>query len=207
MEILKLEREKLSELLVVVVRDLRKGKVIAIPTDTIYGLIADASNGKAVTKVFKIKKRPESKVFPVFVKDIKMAKKFAKIDKRQEEFLKKYWPGKVTVVLERKGRKKIYGVEKKTIGLRIPDSKIINAIISKIKRPLVQTSVNISGQPSINDPEKISEIFLGKKFKPDLIIDDGPIKEGLRSTLVDLTGEELKILREGAIKIQWNAKI
>ena len=207
MEILRLEREKLSELLVIVARDLKKGKVVAIPTDTIYGLIADASNEKAVMKIFKIKKRPESKVLPIFVKDIKMAKQFAKINKRQENFLKKYWPGKVTVVLERKGRKKIYGVDKKTIGLRVPDSKIIKAIISKIKKPLVQTSVNISGQPSINDPKKISEIFSGKKFKPDLIINNGPIKEGLQSTLVDLTGEEFKILREGAIKIKWNAKV
>lgn len=206
MEILRIEKRKLSDFLGVVVRDLERGEVVVIPTDTIYGLIAIASSEKAVKKIFKIKERPKSKALPLFVKDIKMAKQFAKIDKWQEEFLRKYWPGKITVVLERKGGKNIYGVDKKTIGLRVPDSKMMSAIIEKVKQPLVQTSVNISSYPSMNDPGEIIGFFSKRKYKPDLVIDEGPIKKGIQSTLVDLTGEELKILREGAIKIQWNTK-
>lgn len=104
---------KISEL----EKAIKKGKVIVCPTDTVYGLIADARKQNAVKKIFQIKKRPLKKPIPVFVRDFKMAKSLAKIDKFQERFLKKFWPGKLTVILKAKRKlpKGILSKEKKRL--------------------------------------------------------------------------------------------
>ena len=105
---------------------IKKGGVVICPTDTVYGLIADAKNYSAVKKVFEIKKRKSNKPFPVFVKNIKAAKTIAFISRSQERFLKKIWPGKLTAVLKAKPLKFPKGVisKHKKIGLRIPDHKV-----------------------------------------------------------------------------------
>src|SRR3989344_4990898 len=92
---------------------IEKGKAIICPTDTVYGFLADATNKKAVDRIFKIKKRPKQKPLPVFVKNLKMAKSIAVINKGQESFLKKYWPGRITAILKIKPGIKFYGVDKK----------------------------------------------------------------------------------------------
>src|ERR1700680_722151 len=91
---------------------LKKGGMIICPTDTVYGFLADASNKKAVEKIYKIKKRPKSKPLSIFVKDLKMAKELADIDRNTEIWLKKNWPGKVTAVLKRKHGAVFYGLKK-----------------------------------------------------------------------------------------------
>jgi L-threonylcarbamoyladenylate synthase len=98
MKILKLSEKVIKE----VVKIINEGGVVVFPTDTVYGLICDATNKKAVEKIFKIKNREKDKVLPVFVSSIKKARKVAEIDKKQEEILKKYWPGKYTFVLKSK---------------------------------------------------------------------------------------------------------
>lgn len=175
---------------------IKQGKVIVCPTDTVYGLIADATNKKAVEKIFKIKKRKDKKPAPIFIKDLKMAKKIAKIDKKQEKFLKLVWPGKVTVVLERKKTvKKLYGVDKKTIALRIPNFKPVNFLLEKLNRPLVGTSANISGKPPSGNLKEILRQFKGKKYQSDLVVDGGNLKPGKPSRVLDLTIWPAKILR------------
>ena len=112
MQTLKINQKNLKEIIEVI----KQGKVIIFPTDTVYIPMADATSKKAVGKVFKIKRRLLKNPIPIFVKDIKMAKKLVKIDKNQERILKSVWPGKVTVVLKRKKTKiKLYGVYKKTM--------------------------------------------------------------------------------------------
>jgi len=175
---------------------IKKGKVIVCPTDTIYGLVCDATNKKAVKKIFKIKKRPRKKPVPIFVKNLKWAKNIAKIDKKQERFLKSAWPGKATVVLKRKGNLKIYGVEENKIALRVPKYKFINDLFKTITCPLAETSVNISNEPPILKFEEIIKHFKGKTIKPDLIINAGNLKHSKPSTVVDLTGKKPKILRK-----------
>ena len=98
------------------------GEIVICPTDTLYGFLADASNKKAVAKIYKIKKRAKSKPLPVFVKDLKMAKELAEIDEKQERLLKKYWPGKYTFVLKRKKGIKLLPLSKQ---LKVYFSKII----------------------------------------------------------------------------------
>lgn len=181
-------------------RLIKEGKVIICPTDTVYGLICDATNKKAIKKLFQIKKRPSNKPIPIFVKDIKMAKKFAIVNKRQEEFLKKVWPGKATVILKKKKRgPEIFFGGKETIGLRIPKHKFVNQLLAAVNRPLSGTSANISSQPHSTKIREIIKQFENKKFQPDLIIDSGNLKPSKPSTTLDLTGLKIKILREGAI--------
>lgn len=175
---------------------LKKGSVIICPTDTVYGLIADATNKKAVEKIFKIKKRPKQKPIPVFIKDLKMAKKIVKINKKQEKFLKSAWPGDVTVVLKPKIKMpKGIGKPGEEIGLRIPDYKIINRLSRLVGVPLTGTSANISGNPSSVKIKEVISQFKEQKFLPDLVIDAGNLPANKPSTIIDLTVEPPKVIR------------
>ncbi len=194
--------EKLSNLL-------RMGKVIICPTDTVYGLICDATNKKAIKKIFRIKKRPKGKPISIFVKDIKMAKKFAKINKKQEEFVEKVWPGPVTAILEKKersGGQLFHDCEKerllqflggeKTIGIRIPNYKLIFNLINEINCPLAETSANVSDRPPSTKIKEVLNQFKKEKNHPDLIIDAGDLKPSKPSRVIDLTGKKPKVLRK-----------
>ncbi|TSC92407.1 MAG: tRNA threonylcarbamoyladenosine biosynthesis protein [Candidatus Berkelbacteria bacterium Licking1014_85] len=204
MQIIKINQKNFKEILKTTLKAIEQEKVIVCPTDTVYGLICDAKNKKAVEKLFKIKKRPKIKPIPIFIKDLRQAKTLAKINKKQESFLKSAWPGKVTAVLKRTrlrqgygGQRKIklYGVDKKTIALRIPKYKLINKLLIIINSPLTGTSANISNQ---TPPIKIKEIinqFKKEKFQPDLIIDAGNLPKNKPSTVIDLTVSPPKILR------------
>src|SRR4030043_1498083 len=149
MKILKLSSKNFKEIIKITIESIREGKVIVCPTDTVYGLICDATNEKAVKKIFKIKKRPKGKPISIFVKDIKMAEEFAKIDKNQEKFLQRVWPGALTAVLNpKKNLPKNISQDKNTIGVRIPDYRLVISLIRHLKSPLAETSANISGQPA-----------------------------------------------------------
>jgi len=178
--------------LTVAIRILKNGGIVICPTDTVYGFLADATNKKAVEKIYNIKKRPKSKPLPVFVKDFKMANTLADVDARQAKMLKKYWPGKYTFILKRKLGHKLYGVDKKTIALRIPNYKFLNNILEKINRSLVQTSVNISGENPFTAIDDIVKTFGSLDI---LIIDGGDIKKRKSSKVLDLTTNKIKILR------------
>ena len=199
MEILRLNQKNLKEIVGQAAGLIKKGKVIVCPTDTVYGLVADASSKKAVGKVFRIKKRKKEKPVPVFVKDLKAAKRLAEISKEKEEFLKKVWPGKVTVVLERK-QAKLYGVDKKTVALRIPKYKLVNELLEELKSPLTGTSANISGKPYSTKIKIVLNQFKGRKARPDLVIDAGDLQDSPPSKVVDLTAQRAKVLRKGIRK-------
>jgi len=180
-------------------REIKKGRVIVCPTDTVYGLLADATNKKAVEKIFKIKKRPKTKPLPIFIKDLETTKRLAIIDKNQERFLKKAWPGKITAVLKRKAanrKQKIYGIDKKTIALRISKYKLVLELLKAINKPLTGTSANISGKPATTKIKDILRQFQNKKFQPDLILNTGNLKSSKPSKVIDFTGKRPKILRD-----------
>lgn len=182
---------------------LKQGKTIVAPTDTVYGLICDAKNKKAVKRIFEIKKRPKSKSFPIFIKDIKTAKKLAFIGKEQEKFLKKFWPGKATFILKSRSKNYPLGVlsENGKIGLRMPKYDLINILLKKTNMLLVGTSANISGKPaSGNIKEVLRQFTLSRGEGPDLIIAAGNLKKSKPSTIINLTSRKPEIIREGAIK-------
>ena len=174
---------------------LKNGGVVICPTDTVYGFLALALNKKGVDRIFKIKKRSKSKPLSIFVKDFKMAREIAFISESQEKFIKKHWPGKYTFILKRKSDIKLYGVKKDTIAIRIPKYKFLNDLLKKINKPLVQTSVNISGEPFLIKIGDIKAKFGQLKFKI-IIIDAGNLKKSKPSKIIDLTSKNKKILRK-----------
>jgi L-threonylcarbamoyladenylate synthase len=197
MKISKISQKNLKK----AVNIIKAGGVVVFPTDTVYGLACDATNKKAIKKLFKIKQRDDKKPLPIFVKDFKMAKDLALISKSQEKFLKKYWPGKLTAVLKRKPGVKIYGIDKKTIAIRIPSYESINILLKEIDLPLTGTSANISDKPASVKIRDVIKQFKEEKNQPDLIIDAGNLKKSLPSTITDLTSRKIKIIREGEAKI------
>lgn len=197
MRILKLSSKKFKEIIRVAAESIRKGKVMVCPTDTVYGLISDATNEKAVKKIFEIKKRPKGKPISIFVKDIKMAKEFAKIDKNQERFLRKVWPGALTAVLNpKKNLPKNISQGKNTIGVRVPNHKLIIDLVRQLKVPLAETSANVSGQPATTRIKEVLKQFGNQRYCPDLIIDAGNLPKSKPSKVLDLTKSPPKILRE-----------
>jgi len=204
MRILKVNQKNLKEVTEKVQQLVKEGKVIICPTDTVYGLVCDATNIKAVRRFLKIKRRPKNKPIPIFVKNLKMAKKLAKIDKKQEKILKAVWPGKATTVLKRtcfrkgfggRGKIRLYGVDKKTIALRLPDYKLLNVLLKKLNCPLAETSANISGRPTLTKIKEIIKQFKSQKYQPDLAIDAGNLLKSRPSVVLDLTSWPPKILR------------
>jgi len=194
MIILKISKKNFNKVLKKVTELIEKGKVVVFPTDTVYGLIADAKNEKAVKKIFKIKKRSKRKPIPIFVGSLKVVKRIAEVEKGKEKFLMKIWPGKVTTILEAKDKKFPKSILKKNkIGIRIPNYKFLNLLLKKIKKPLAQTSANISKIPTPMNIKGILKQFKNRKFQPDLIIDAGNLGQK-PSIVLDLTEEPPKIV-------------
>jgi len=196
MKRLQLTQKSHQEILKITTRSIKKGEIIVCPTDTVYGLCSDALNKKAVKRIFTIKKRPKGKPLPIFVKDIKMARKFAKIDKNQEKFLKN---PKITLVLEIRNKKNFpKGIvsQDNKIGIRAPNYNFLNVLLKKLNLPLAETSANISGKPASTKIKEVLKQFKNQKHQPDLIIDAGNLKKAKPSKVIDLTGSKPRILRK-----------
>lgn len=180
------------------VQCLKEGKIIVYPTDTIYGLGCDALNEKAVRKIFAIKKRDKNKPVSVIVKDIDSIKKIAFLDNKTKSVAEKLLPGPYTLIFP--GPKNIPEIitgGKNSIGIRIPNNKICQEIVKTFTNPIVTTSVNLSGEESLNDPFKIVDHFKSKDLVPDLVLNCGKIKKAQPSIIVDLTKKSPQILRSG----------
>lgn len=177
---------------------IQRGGGIVYPTDTVYGLGVSALKECDIERLFKIKKRPETKPIPVMIRDVEMAKELAYVDKRIEKALASVWPGPVTVVLEKKQVvPDILTANKKTIGLRIPDCPFTQLLMEKLAEPITATSANFSGQPPLASSREIIKIFEKAYPRPDLILDAGDLVNRQPSTVLDLTGSQPKILRVG----------
>ncbi len=199
MKTLKLEAENFEEIVSLAVSFLKKGAVLAIPTDTVYGLVCDATNTGAIKKIFRIKQRPKEKILPVFVKDIATARRCAYISDQKATFLEKIWPGAVTAIFHHKGKlPKMLTGEIDTIGLRIPDSPFLLRVLHDINVPLAQTSANISGMPPAKNAEEVEQSFASAKEKPDILVNGGETS-GKPSALVDLTRNTPSVLRSGIV--------
>jgi len=174
---------------------LKKGKVIVYPTDTIYGLGCLATDKKAINKIYRIKKREKKKPLLVLISDFKMLRKYFKVDKKQLAYLRKIWPGKVSVILNKKSNLPGYVSGRlSSVAVRLPKSGFLTKMIKELGAPVVSTSLNLSGQPHLERVSGLKKYF--KKNRPDLVIDAGTIK-GRPSKLIDLRDvDKIKILRK-----------
>ncbi|MBI4225196.1 MAG: threonylcarbamoyl-AMP synthase [Candidatus Sungbacteria bacterium] len=182
-----------------VARVLRSGGVVISPTDTVYGILGDAANESAVSKMFNIKNRSAQKAFPVFVADIATARRYAYISDAKAKFLEQIWPGPVTAIFHHKERlSKALTGGLDTIGMRMPENPFLAELLKRIDIPIAQTSANISNEPPAQNIEQIKDYFKKSHLSPDLVIDAGELA-GQPSTVVDCTGAAPIILRTGMI--------
>lgn len=179
---------------------LSTGKVISFPTDTVYGIAADACNVKAVESLYKLKNRDHKKPIAIFVKDIESAKKIFFFDKKAEEIAKKFLPGALTLVLQTKPEASqilapnLNNNDDGFLGFRIVDSFFIKNLFEKFSGILAVTSANISGEKEAKDPQEIQNKFP----KLDLII-GGKISFQSPSTVIKVTNQKINILRQGPV--------
>ena len=189
-----------NELIGRAVKVVERGGSLVYPTDTVYGLGVNALRIDSIERLFKIKKRPETKPVPVMVRDIEMAKQLAFVNRKTEKILNEIWPGPVTAVLEKRDIvPDILTAGKRTVGLRIPNCQFTQALMENLEEPLTATSANFSGQPPLTSSSEVIKVFSKAYPRPDLILDAGDLPVSPPSTVLDLTGPQPKILRVGPV--------
>lgn len=178
---------------------LNEGHVIAFPTETVYALAADACNPQAVSAIYRLKQRYENKALSLLVHSLEMAHQCVSFTPQAEELAHAFMPGPLTLVLPISPDNS-YPITPSltshgTLGVRIPNHNEALSLLKAFNKPVVGTSINISGQPPLNDPHDIARLF------PEIaVIFEGTTPLSQRaSTVVDLTGPTMVILREGAI--------
>ena len=178
---------------------LLNGKIICAMTETVYGLLGNAEDPKAIQKIYKIKQRPIQNPLIVHVNSIIMAKKIAVFTRDASKLASKFWPGPLTLILKKKKSNICPAVTAnlKTIAIRFADSKIFFDIITKINKPIAAPSANKSGFVSATRASHVREYF---KSKIDLIIDSGQSRFGVESTVINLSSSPYRIIRPGIIQ-------
>jgi tRNA threonylcarbamoyl adenosine modification protein (Sua5/YciO/YrdC/YwlC family) len=159
---------------------------VVCPTDTIYGLSCSVSILRAVKKIHLIKQREEKKPFLILVSSQAMLKKYCQVTRKQLDYLKKIWPGPVSVILKKKPNlSPIITGGRDSVGVRLPKDDFLIKIIKSLGEPLVSTSLNLSGQEVILDVKQVDSIF-SQKNKPDLIVNAGQMRRKKPSRLLDI---------------------
>ena len=178
---------------------LRSGGLVAFPTDTVYGVGALAFDGKAIESIYTAKDRPIEKAIPILIADTEdMEKVGMDIPQTAYRLAARFWPGPLTCVIPKQPTLPEAVSATETVGVRVPDHDVARELL-RAAGPMAITSANISGQPS---PSTAQEVLAQLGGRIDLIIDGGRTPGGVPSTLVDCTGKELKILREGPISLE-----
>ncbi len=175
---------------------LHAGGLVAFPTDTVYGVGALAFDDKAVESIYTAKQRPIEKAIPVLIGDADDLSKVAEeVSSVAARLITRFWPGPLTVLFPKKPSLPAVVSATSTVGVRIPDHEVARDLLRRAG-PMAVTSANISSQPS---PTMAEEVYQQLGSRIPLILDGGPTPGGIPSTLVDCTGTEIQILREGPI--------
>jgi L-threonylcarbamoyladenylate synthase len=177
---------------------LQSGGIVAFPTDTVYGLGALAFNNNAIESIYTAKDRPIEKAIPILIGNLSDLDKVAKdIPNMALRFAARFWPGPLTCVIPKKQTLPSAVSATPTVAVRIPDHHDARSLL-RAAGPMAVTSANISGKPS---PSTAQEVYNQLNGRIPLILDGGKTKGGIPSTLVDCTGKEPVILREGPISL------
>ncbi|MFW6034643.1 MAG: L-threonylcarbamoyladenylate synthase [Halothermotrichaceae bacterium] len=181
---------------------LHQGEVVSFPTETVYGLGADAANAKAVKKIFKAKGRPQDNPLIVHITGEAQLKKIisSSLNQKVQKLVNAFWPGPLTIIFEKSGLipdRTTAGLN--TVAVRMPSHPVARALIEKTGLPLAAPSANISGAPS---PTTAEHVFKDLKGLIPLIIDGGPSPVGVESTVIDVRGKEPQLLRPGGVPLE-----
>lgn len=182
-----------------IVEILNRGGVVAFPTDTVYGLAVRYDLKEAILKMKEAKQRPETKPFPMMVSSKAQIERVAVTDTRSQKLIDQWMPGALTLVFKKRPEiDELVTNGFPTIGIRMPDDDFVLEIINRVGVPLLVPSANLSGQPSCTTAEEVLKQLDGRIDAVVL----GESGASTASTVCDTTGDELKILRQGPIKLE-----
>ncbi len=176
------------------------GGLVAVPTETVYGLAADATNDDAVARIFEAKGRPQFNPLIIHVTGAKMASRFVEVSPLAQKLMDAFWPGPLTLVLPRRTDAKVSllvsaGLD--TLAIRAPNHEIAQRLIAAAGKPLAAPSANRSGEISPTEADHVRNG--GLLIAPDMIIDGGPCQVGVESTIVKIDDDAATLLRPGGI--------
>lgn len=177
---------------------LAEGEPVAIPTETVYGLAADATNPDAISRIYEMKGRPRFNPLISHVSDMAMAETHVRFDPISRRLAEAFWPGPLTLILPQRPDSTVHALASAgldTLGIRMPDG-FSRRVIARFGRPLAAPSANTSGKISPTSAAHV-DADLGEKLK--LILDAGPAEIGLESTIIKVDGDEIRLLRPGGL--------
>lgn len=181
------------------VERLAAGEVVALPTETVYGLAADAGNAQAVARIYEAKGRPSFNPLIVHVSGLSMAQPLVRISRTALDLMARFWPGALTLVLPLRESAPIAGLVTAglpTLAVRCPDHPVTQAVITALGRPIAAPSANASGRISPTRPEHVLQSL---DARIPLLLDAGPTRAGVESTIVAVEGNRVRLLRPGAV--------
>ncbi len=195
MIVLRVTKRNIKIAIAAAVKVLKRGSVIAYPTETTYGLGCDPRNAKAVRRIYAIKGREKKKPLLLVASSTAQVKKVAKLVGANLEFAKRFWPGPLTLVLPARNGKK-------EIAARVSSSKFVQSLTEAYGFPIISTSANKSGKKECRSGRAIASTFQNQKNRPDFVIDVGSLPKRKVSTVARV-GEDgrVEVLRHGAVRI------
>jgi len=206
-KILKISPKKIDlDKIKIAVEVIKKGNLVAFPTETVYGLGANALNEEAVAKIFQAKGRPLNDPLIVHIADIKELNRLSKYTPPVAlKLAKKFWPGPLTLVLKKSELvSDIITAGLDTVAIRMPDDNIALSLIREAQTPIVAPSANLFGRTSPTNAQHVADDLDGKI---EMIIDGGKTKVGVESTVLDITTEPVRVLRAGGISVEQLKKV
>ena len=170
-------------------RLLQQGGLVAFPTETVYGLGADAANPRALERLNRVKGRPPEKPYSLHMHSAEQVRAYVtSIPPMAQRLMDRFWPGPLTIIMP--------GADGKTVGFRLPDHPIARAFLLACGVPVAAPSANRSGSPPPTDAQEVAAALNGDV---DCILDGGPTTFGRESTVVEIAGDRVEIRREGAV--------
>jgi L-threonylcarbamoyladenylate synthase len=177
------------------------GEPVAVPTETVYGLAADATNAEAVARIYEAKGRPSFNPLIVHIPDLAAAEELGEFGDEAHSLAERHWPGPLTLVVPLRPQSLIASIVTAglpSVGLRVPAHPAMQALLRAVDRPLAAPSANASGSIS---PTRAEHVLRSLDGRVPLVVDAGPTSRGLESTIVGATGGPLRLLRPGPIEI------
>lgn len=173
-----------------------QSSIFVYPTETCYGLGCDALQTDLVKRIYQIKGRDFKKPMSWIIADIKMAKRYVRFSAKALKLAQKYWPGPLTIVLPSKKS------SRRLTALRASSHPIAQKIAEKLNKPIISTSANLSGSSNCYSIKEVISQFKNQEFQPDFIIDGGTLLNHLPTTIVQITGNQIKVLRQGGLFLE-----
>lgn len=178
------------------VERLQAGAVIAFPTDTLYALGCRAGDPSAVRRLYAVKRRPESQPVILLVADRSLVEEWATVTPRAAAFMQQHWPGPLTLVLARRPGGPVVGAGGPTLAFRIPDHPVALELLLRLREPIASSSANRAGAPPPDHPDAVLHEL---EHEIDLILDGGTTPLRQPSTILDVSGDQPRVLRQGLI--------